>query len=190
MYAEGPPSKVATRDVVDLFDPITESALDFGCGIGLYMKELQAKGINCRGIELDRPDIRNNIPEDQKEHITLYDGKFPLPFHDKEFEVSICSEVLEHIPNYKEALAELSRVTRKCVIITVPDIGVVDFLSRNFIIPFHMLEPTHLNFFNEFSLLETVEPYFSGRKELYKICPVVTNGLTWFSSLALIAYQE
>ena len=43
-----------------------------------------------------------------------------LPYGDNEFDVVLCSETLEHVPNYMEATRELIRVCKKAVIITVP----------------------------------------------------------------------
>lgn len=43
-----------------------------------------------------------------------------LPYKDNEFDVVLCTETLEHIPDLPKALSELIRVARKAVVITVP----------------------------------------------------------------------
>ena len=43
-----------------------------------------------------------------------------LPFAEGEFDVAICSETLEHVSNFRVAIAELLRVVRTAVVITVP----------------------------------------------------------------------
>ncbi len=43
-----------------------------------------------------------------------------LPFTDEEFDVVLCSETLEHVTDYQQAVSELIRVAKKAVIITVP----------------------------------------------------------------------
>ena len=43
-----------------------------------------------------------------------------LPYDDGSFDVVLCSETLEHVPGYESATAELLRVARKAVVITVP----------------------------------------------------------------------
>lgn len=43
-----------------------------------------------------------------------------LPFRDSEFDVVVCSDVLEHTPDIKKAVEELLRVACKAVVITVP----------------------------------------------------------------------
>jgi hypothetical protein len=43
-----------------------------------------------------------------------------LPFEDEQFDIVLSSESLEHIPDYKKALQEILRVSKKVAIITVP----------------------------------------------------------------------
>jgi 2-polyprenyl-3-methyl-5-hydroxy-6-metoxy-1,4-benzoquinol methylase len=43
-----------------------------------------------------------------------------LPYQDESFDVVICSETLEHIPDIVNATKELIRVSKKAVVITVP----------------------------------------------------------------------
>ncbi len=41
------------------------------------------------------------------------------------------------------------RVARRCVLISVPNIGVIPSMSRHLVVPWHVLEATHVNFFTE-----------------------------------------
>ena len=43
-----------------------------------------------------------------------------LPFPDNTFDIVLCSETLEHVTNYQQAIAELLRITKDVLIITVP----------------------------------------------------------------------
>lgn len=43
-----------------------------------------------------------------------------LPFEDDAFDVTLCSETIEHVEDLQKAVDELLRVSRKAVIITVP----------------------------------------------------------------------
>ncbi len=43
-----------------------------------------------------------------------------LPWKDNAFDVSLCSETLEHVTDYRKAVTELLRVSSKAVIVTVP----------------------------------------------------------------------
>ncbi len=50
-----------------------------------------------------------------------------LPFENNSFDVILCSEVLEHLPydEFKQALQELRRVTRRYVVLGLPNAGLV-----------------------------------------------------------------
>ncbi|KAF0142625.1 MAG: methylase involved in ubiquinone/menaquinone biosynthesi [Stygiobacter sp.] len=43
-----------------------------------------------------------------------------LPFEDNEFDVVVCSETIEHVPDFRLATNELLRVCKKAVVLTVP----------------------------------------------------------------------
>ncbi len=43
-----------------------------------------------------------------------------LPFEDNKFDIVLCSETLEHVTDYKQAINELLRITKGVLIITVP----------------------------------------------------------------------
>lgn len=43
-----------------------------------------------------------------------------LPFQDKEFDMVLCSETIEHVTDYKKAIEELLRITKHVLVITVP----------------------------------------------------------------------
>jgi len=43
-----------------------------------------------------------------------------LPFRNRAFDFVLCTEVLEHVPDWRKAFAELQRVSRRTVLVTVP----------------------------------------------------------------------
>ncbi|HID99995.1 MAG TPA: class I SAM-dependent methyltransferase [Thiotrichaceae bacterium] len=43
-----------------------------------------------------------------------------LPFEDEQFDMVLCSESLEHVPDFKKSLTEILRVCKQAAIITVP----------------------------------------------------------------------
>lgn len=104
-----------------------------------------------------------------------------LPYEKDQFDVVVCSEVLEHIENPKVAVQELLRVARKAVIITVPndDDAVINPLS------------SHINNFNEYSFRESGLPVI--HKKLfrwtipYRILKRIGRHLKskWFTTLLL-----
>ena len=107
-----------------------DRVLDVGCGTGRHACEIfRTLGADVAGIDLNMEDLR-------KAALTLYlmddssDGSWiisradatKLPFRDNSFDVVICSEVLEHIPGNKAAIAELVRVLKpgKNLVVSVP----------------------------------------------------------------------
>lgn len=96
--------------------------LDAGCGEGFvaaYLKE-RHPAWQITGCDASAPAIRY-----AREHAgaaadfqtaDLYD----LPYADGAFDTVLCSEVLEHLAHPAQAAAELRRVARRFVVVTVP----------------------------------------------------------------------
>ncbi len=160
MYGVGPPSPAADALVLSLAQRLPPPILDFGCGSGALIRALRGRGLEARGIEIDRPDIAASLRDDIRPHVTLYDGRFPLPFAPGAFASVVCSEVLEHIPDFEGAVAEIARVARMALI-TVPDIAAVPALFPHHVVPWHLLEGTHVNFFTQASLQKVLAPHFA-----------------------------
>lgn len=76
-----------------------------------------------------------------------------LPYKDNEFDVVLCSETLEHIPDLEAATKELIRVCKKAVIITVPNEPkeVIDYNVKNNIphAHIHSLNKNSFDFIND-----------------------------------------
>jgi 2-polyprenyl-3-methyl-5-hydroxy-6-metoxy-1,4-benzoquinol methylase len=188
IYGFGPPSMFINDEVVHLAKLLPGPVLDFGCGSGVLVKHLRSQGIEAYGIELEREPILQSIPPEVREYIRLYDGSFPLPFEDNSFRSAIATEVIEHVPDYEAALHEISRVVTEMCIITVPDIMSIPICHHNNVVPWHLLEATHLNFFTQRSLERSLKAYFSNVKML-KIAPTITNDTKWFGCLAAICQK-
>lgn len=99
-----------------------ESILDVGCGEGFTLEELRLKGI---GKKLEGVDfLPRAIELGQKEHpkLDLKVGDiFDLKYPDNSFDVVVCSEVLEHIPDPEKGLRELVRVSKGYCVLSVPN---------------------------------------------------------------------
>lgn len=161
LYGEGPPNPNGHPDIIALAMTLKGPILDFGCGTGYMMRRWLDAGVeDVRGIEIDRQAIRDAMSPEMGNRITLYDGVFPLPYEDGEFESVFSSEVIEHVPNYLDAIAEIARVCRGTFTMTVPDMASVPIGSQFNIVPWHLLEATHVNFFNRSSLAKVLDPYF------------------------------
>jgi SAM-dependent methyltransferase len=151
IYGYGPPAAEPNPDLVELVLSLPTPVLDLGCGSGALVRVLRRQGIEAHGIELRRPETLASLGEDVKEWVTVYDGQFPLPFPDQRFRSVVCSEVLEHIPEHAAAIREIARVAQEALI-TVPDMSAIPALFPHNVVPWHLLEATHVNFFTQASL--------------------------------------
>lgn len=100
-----------------------DKILDLGCGVGRHvittytLKNVQAVGVDLSLDDLitanDRFQAEFAEPErtDKSFGLSVADA-MSLPFADDSFDKVICSEVLEHIPDYHAALSEIKRVLK------------------------------------------------------------------------------
>jgi len=181
IYGFGPPMLEADPDVLALARLLPEPILDFGCGSGAMVRALIDAGLEAEGIELQRPGILASMRDDVRPLIKLTDGTFPLPYRDGQFGAVVCSEVLEHVPDFRAALREMARVAPKALI-TVPDMTAIPTLFPHRVVPWHLLESTHLNFFTQRSLEEALRPLF-GRVRFQRLGEFQVNGTRVFTSL-------
>jgi hypothetical protein len=68
------------------------------------------------------------------------------------FESVLAVEVLEHVLDVETALVECARVARVNLVLSVPNAGVIPHLFGAAVVPWHLLEATHVNFFSAASL--------------------------------------
>jgi SAM-dependent methyltransferase len=103
--------------------------LDAGCGEGRHCFGALELGARVVGLDLDRETLRKAsgaLRYRARELGTLgaliQGDAFHLPFPDACFERVICSEVMEHVHDYRAAARELARVTkpRGRIAVTVP----------------------------------------------------------------------
>lgn len=99
-----------------------DSILDVGCGEGLTLERLQQEGIGKTLEGIDAVDEALTIGKKLYPKLTLKRGNiYNLQYKDDSIDLILCTEVLEHMDNPKKALEELIRVSRKYVILTVPN---------------------------------------------------------------------
>jgi SAM-dependent methyltransferase len=188
VYSVGPPNSSPNDDVLAMASALPPPVLDFGCGSGALVRELRRLQVDAWGIEIKRTAIEESIRDDVRTFITLYDGKLPLPYPDGRFGSVVCSEVLEHIPDYRAAVLEMARLARTALV-TVPDMSAVPTLFPHFVVPWHLLESSHCNFFTSRSLRLLLEEAFDSVTML-RIGPFEINGTRAFTSLVARASGE
>lgn len=101
--------------------------LDAGCGGGRHCFGALERGASVIGLDLDLAALRIARAGIQERKASAGGGVlrgdvFALPFADGRFDRVICSEVMEHVHDYRAAIRELVRVTRPggTIAITIP----------------------------------------------------------------------
>jgi 2-polyprenyl-3-methyl-5-hydroxy-6-metoxy-1,4-benzoquinol methylase len=182
IYGVGPPVPTVDGEILALARALPGSILDFGCGSGALVRALRQENREAHGLELSRGPVNEALRDDVRPHVTLYDGGFPSPLAAGQFESILCSEVLEHIPDWQAAVAEMGRLCRRAAVFTVPDISAIPAGFPHHVVPWHLLESTHVNFFTQRSLQKALAPIFSrvwfGRNGVFDV-----NGTRLYTSL-------
>ena len=99
-----------------------KSILDIGCGEGFTLRRLKEHGIGKKftGIDSSREAISLGKKENPDLNLKIGDI-YNLKFKDKSFDLVISTEVLEHLGDPKKALDELRRVSKKYLLLSVPN---------------------------------------------------------------------
>lgn len=183
IYGTGPPVNELSGQVQQILaQQKFSSVVDFGAGCGALAQYLPPEctylGIEANpsavatAKQLDRNVILGNIL-----HSEIADNSYDL-----------CTmiEVLEHIDDYPTAIAEARRVCRSHLFLTVPNIGVLPDTSEFQMVPWHLLEATHVNFFTQITLRRTLLQSFS-KVDVWPIHEWFRPGL--FMNLAALAWK-
>jgi len=91
------------------------AVLDVGCGGGYTCEFLAKRGAEVWGIDQSEACIQAARDHAQAENLAIaYKDGFAeyLPFESDKFDVVVCVDVLEHVEDPREAIAEISRVLK------------------------------------------------------------------------------
>ena len=108
-----------------------EKVLDAGCGNGelkTYFKEFELYGFDFHKDAIDKAK-KKGYKKLIKAEITK------LPYKDKEFDKTISIQVFQYLENPKKAFKELFRITKKEIILSVPNftwLKVSSYFSKKF----------------------------------------------------------
>jgi 2-polyprenyl-3-methyl-5-hydroxy-6-metoxy-1,4-benzoquinol methylase len=109
-------------ELFTLADP--QSLLDVGCGEGVLTHQwAQRLGDERRvvGIDLDDPALHVEWAKRTAPNLEYRVMKAEnLPFADDEFDAATAIEVLEHVPDAEHTVAEMARVAKRWLLVSVP----------------------------------------------------------------------
>jgi ubiquinone/menaquinone biosynthesis C-methylase UbiE len=99
-----------------------ESVLDAGSGEGITLRKFKDKKIGKKHEGIEYMDEAIQIGKKVNPDIVIKKGDInKLPYADNSFDLVLCNEVLEHLENPQNALNELMRVSKKYLILSVPN---------------------------------------------------------------------
>jgi len=99
------------------------SVLDVGCGEGVLTHKWAERLGDDRivGIDLDDPKLQAEWDTRRRANLELrVEEATSLSFADDEFDLATAVEVLEHVPEPEETVAEMARVARSHLLVSVP----------------------------------------------------------------------
>jgi 2-polyprenyl-3-methyl-5-hydroxy-6-metoxy-1,4-benzoquinol methylase len=112
------------RQLDDLFARAApNSILDVGCGEGVLVCEWAERIGDGRvvGIDLDDPQLHAEWERRRRPNLEYRVQKAEdLPFDADEFDFASAIEVLEHVPEPDHTLAEMARVAKRHLLVSVP----------------------------------------------------------------------
>jgi len=108
-----------------LRNPKVVTFADIGCGEGYYVNRVAfiRNDMFCIGADIAKSYLKK---AKRKVYVRKSNIDFVLcdvenlPFRKHCFDIVLCSEVLEHVPNYGKALTELDDIARRYLIISFP----------------------------------------------------------------------
>jgi len=145
-----------------------ERILDLGCGEGRHcITAYLLKNVDAVGVDLSHRDVSTTAARfadffdpdapSKSLQLSVTHGQ-ALPFANASFDKVICSEVLEHIPDYPAVLQEITRVLKPGGVlgISVPRFF-PEWVCWQLSDEYHEVEGGHVRIFNASHLREDIE---------------------------------
>jgi SAM-dependent methyltransferase len=119
MKSYGPMARHIRRNIIELVRPLEfQTVMDIGCGQGALLSEIHAQFPD---VDLYGSDISSSAIKLASQRVsakgfwTLDIAKENL---DQQFDLIVCSEVLEHIPDDVAAIRNIARMTERYLVIS------------------------------------------------------------------------
>lgn len=94
--------------------------LEVGCGEGRQLRAIGRRFPSASLVGIDLPDVELVEAWDDVESAMVQASALSLPFADKSFDLVLALEVLEHLPDPRQALQEIARVGSGVLVASVP----------------------------------------------------------------------
>ncbi len=144
------------------------TALDLGCGQGRHVHALYyGAKMHVVGLDLSFDDLVKtrqgfeqapdlDAPGERAFSLTIGTA-LKLPFADNAFDLIVCSEVLEHIPDYGQVLAEITRILKPGgqLAVSVPRLW-PEWLCWKLAPQYHMASGGHVRIFTSRRLRKAI----------------------------------
>lgn len=95
------------------------TVLDLGSGDGLLLSLLKEKGVQGKGLDISQEGVTKAKAKGLE--VSTFDFSNPLPFTDNTFDTVTMLDLLEHLYSPEELLKEARRVSKRYVIVGVPN---------------------------------------------------------------------
>ncbi len=95
------------------------AVLDLGSGDGLFLALLKKKGIKGNGLDISEEGVFRT--REKGIEASVFDFNDKVPFEDNTFDYVSMLDLLEHLYTPQDLLMEATRVSKKFVIISVPN---------------------------------------------------------------------
>jgi 2-polyprenyl-3-methyl-5-hydroxy-6-metoxy-1,4-benzoquinol methylase len=100
------------------------AVLDVGCGEGIVTERLARRLAPAKvlGVDADEGHLKEEWQARSAPNLSFATGSaYDLAFDDASFDLVCCMEVLEHLERPRDALAEMSRVASRALLLSVPN---------------------------------------------------------------------
>jgi SAM-dependent methyltransferase len=127
-----------TEEIVDHIErwlPVQGNIVDIGCGVGDLLAEVHRRcpGATLHGLDFSAKAIEKARARFHSDSFLCHVLHQDIPYPSHEFDVVLCTDVLEHLEYPKRIVEELVRICRPggMVVIVVPDGDIDQFFGHN-----------------------------------------------------------
>lgn len=105
--------------IMGIVDGSNHTLLDIGCGDGLLLSLVKERDIVAKGLDISEKAVEKARAKGLD--VAVYDTDGSIPFPDNTFDVVVMLDVLEHVYTPEALLREAARVSKRWVIVGVPN---------------------------------------------------------------------